>query len=161
MITINKILPFGTIDSIRLQNYNGFTKSGEVDKYIMKRLVSLVLVIGFAIAGCGGYGGYGSLQTTPQAAPPVSGEEIGVTASYAKFQPSRVEVSKDKPAHLKLTSADTNHTFTVDELGINVSIPAGKTVTQEITVNKTGTYSFYCAVPGHRQAGMQGSLEVK
>lgn len=126
----------------------------------MKRLISLVVVIGFAIAGCGGYGGYGSPQTTPQAAPPVSGE-IGVTASYAKFQPSRVEVNKDKPAHLKLTSADTNHTFTVDELGINVPIPAGKTVTQEITVNKTGTYSFYCAVPGHRQAGMQGSLEVK
>jgi plastocyanin len=24
-----------------------------------------------------------------------------------------------------------------------------------------GTYTFYCSVPGHRQAGMQGTLVVK
>jgi uncharacterized cupredoxin-like copper-binding protein len=26
---------------------------------------------------------------------------------------------------------------------------------------KPGTYKFYCSVPGHRQAGMEGTLEVK
>jgi uncharacterized cupredoxin-like copper-binding protein len=26
---------------------------------------------------------------------------------------------------------------------------------------KPGTYTFYCSVPGHRQAGMQGTLVVK
>jgi uncharacterized cupredoxin-like copper-binding protein len=26
---------------------------------------------------------------------------------------------------------------------------------------KAGTYTYYCAVPGHRQAGMQGTLTVK
>jgi uncharacterized cupredoxin-like copper-binding protein len=26
---------------------------------------------------------------------------------------------------------------------------------------KPGTYKFYCSVPGHRQAGMEGTLVVK
>jgi plastocyanin len=44
--------------------------------------------------------------------------------------------------------------------------PSGPVVqggkTSKITANlKPGTYTFYCAVPGHEQAGMKGTLTVK
>jgi plastocyanin len=33
--------------------------------------------------------------------------------------------------------------------------------TRSLTINvKPGTYTFYCSVPGHRQAGMEGTLSV-
>jgi len=37
---------------------------------------------------------------------------------------------------------------------------AGKTLTGTWTA-KPGTYSFYCDVPGHRQAGMETKVTVK
>ena len=34
--------------------------------------------------------------------------------------------------------------------------------TKTLTLNlKPGTYKFYCTVPGHRMAGMEGTLTVK
>ena len=131
----------------------------------MKRIIFGMASLALIMVGCGGYGGgYGTPQATPPPAttPAVAAAgEIAVTATYPRFQPAKIEVTKDKAVRLKLTSADAAHTFTVDELGINFSIPSHQTVTQEITVNKTGAYTFYCAVPGHRAAGMQGTLEVK
>ncbi len=53
----------------------------------------------------------------------------------------------------------------------NVTIAQGTTVlgatptftggTRSVTLKlKPGTYTFYCSVPGHRQAGMEGTLKV-
>jgi plastocyanin len=53
----------------------------------------------------------------------------------------------------------------------NVTVASGSTVlgatptfvggTKSLTLKlKAGTYTFYCSVPGHRQAGMEGTLTV-
>ncbi len=40
------------------------------------------------------------------------------------------------------------------------TVPKGGT-SQVTATLKPGSYTFYCSVPGHRQAGMQGTLTVK
>src|SRR4051794_33396641 len=64
---------------------------------------------------------------------------------------------------LKMTNnSGTPHDLSIEGNGANAKTP----VTQKGTVQakatlKAGTYTFYCSVPGHRQAGMQGKLVVK
>jgi plastocyanin len=51
------------------------------------------------------------------------------------------------------------HTFTIDKLGVNLQLPVGSH--RRITFSApSGTYTFYCQIPGHRQAGMQGTITV-
>jgi len=52
------------------------------------------------------------------------------------------------------------HTFTVDELGVDLKVPVGGARTVSFNA-PPGTYSYYCGVPGHREAGMQGTLTVR
>ena len=51
------------------------------------------------------------------------------------------------------------HTFTIDALHVNVDVPIG--ANRRVTFNaQPGRYEFYCRVPGHRAAGMKGTLTV-
>jgi plastocyanin len=51
------------------------------------------------------------------------------------------------------------HTFTIDEVGMDQEVPAlGKA--QLTFTAEPGVYSIYCAIPGHREAGMVGTLTV-
>jgi plastocyanin len=60
--------------------------------------------------------------------------------------------------------ATLEHNFTVASssgavLGATPTFSGGA---KSLTLNLTpGTYKFYCTVPGHRQAGMEGTLVVK
>ena len=54
----------------------------------------------------------------------------------------------------------TLHNFSIDELGISVDIAPG--ATEEVVINApAGEYEYYCNVPGHKPAGMDGTLTVQ
>lgn len=52
------------------------------------------------------------------------------------------------------------HTFTIEELGVDLRVPVGAelAVTFEAA---PGAYQFICAIPGHPEAGMVGTLTVE
>jgi plastocyanin/mono/diheme cytochrome c family protein len=53
------------------------------------------------------------------------------------------------------------HDFTVDEWGIADPLAGGAQTTITIPADaQPGTYTFYCSVPGHRQAGMEGTITI-
>ena len=53
------------------------------------------------------------------------------------------------------------HSFVIDELNVKIEhVQPGQKGSATITLKQAGTYTFYCSVPGHRQAGMTGTLTV-
>lgn len=51
------------------------------------------------------------------------------------------------------------HDFTIDELGVKELVGPNETITFTFDA-RPGTFTFYCSIPGHREAGMEGSMTV-
>ena len=119
--------------------------------------IAISLAIGLVLAACGSSGG------SPSGGAATTGTEIKVGLSDFAFGPKSIEVPADKKFTLVLTNTGSvEHDFSVEALKINVVVPPnGKPKTQEVGPLKAGTYDLYCAVAGHKEAGMTAKLVVK
>jgi hypothetical protein len=52
------------------------------------------------------------------------------------------------------------HQLDIDSLGIHVPLPPDSTTAVAITPTGTGKLEYYCSIPGHRDAGMVGTIAV-
>lgn len=87
--------------------------------------------------------------------------EIEVTGSSFAFDPDTIEVEAGEDVAIVLTSTDILHDLVIDELDAHVSAEGGDTAAGGLRAEEPGTYTFYCSVPGHRDAGMEGTLVVE
>lgn len=87
--------------------------------------------------------------------------KVSIEATSFRFRPAEIRVRLGDDVAATLTSLDVLHDFTIDELDAHVAAGPGETATGGFTVNKPGRYGYYCSVPGHRQAGMEGVLVVE
>jgi plastocyanin len=116
----------------------------------------------------GGEAGGGAAESTKEAGGGAAGGstlafeadpngELAFTTTEATAKAGKVTVDFKNPQSL-------THDVAIEDssgktLGKTEEIGQGETST---TVDlKPGTYTFYCSVPGHREAGMEGTLTVK
>jgi plastocyanin len=136
-----------------------------------------------ALAGCGSSSNNSSSSTasTPAATPttssttsstpaPATGGAGGGKLSLAadpegqlKFDTTSLSAKAGKVTIDFTNKAPLAHNVTIESsAGANVGATPtfdGGSKTLAVTL-KAGTYKFYCSVPGHRQAGMEGTLTV-
>lgn len=120
--------------------------------------VLILLVVIARVTGIGGQHGAGRHGAASSVA--AGAREVAVTANDLLFDPDEISVTTGEDVAIVLTSVDTLHDFTIDELDAHVAADRGETETGGFRVGRPGRYTFYCAVPGHRQAGMEGTLLV-
>lgn len=98
----------------------------------------------------GGSGGTVSFEADPGGQLAYTETEVTATAG-----PNTIEF--DNPASL-------GHDVVIEDDGgsevARTDVITGETTTTDADL-EAGTYTFYCSVPGHRDAGMEGTLTVK
>jgi len=91
-----------------------------------------------------------------------AGQTVDITAGDLYFQPNTLTVTKGTKVTLSIKNAGAiEHTFTLPPFHINVVLQPGQSQTVSFTPTTSGTYYWYCAVPGHAQAGMVGKITVQ
>lgn len=92
----------------------------------------------------------------------VSPTTITVTTQNMQFGQSTLRIQAGEPVNFLLANKDFyGHSFDIDALDWHVPMPANDEVAIDFTAVPPGTYTIYCAVPGHREAGMVTTLVVE
>jgi plastocyanin len=154
-----------------------FPAQGQAKKHSLPTLSAVALVGLLALAGCGSSSNTTSSSTTSStpATTPATTTSASAPASGAlslEANPEGQLAYNTKSLTAKAGNVSIDFTNT-SPLGHNMTIEssAGKIIGSTPTFQggskalalalKPGTYKFFCSVPGHRQAGMEGTLTVK
>jgi plastocyanin len=145
----------------------------------LRSLTTLVLVL--VLAGCGTgtvehgadhapmhddgsamHDDGGAMHNDHADSPPIDdAPEIEVAASAMAFEPSSIELEAGSPVNVVLSSADIFHDLVLDEVDFHLGAEDQRTATGGLVIDRPGTYTAYCSVPGHRSAGMELELTVR
>jgi len=88
---------------------------------------------------------------------------LTVKAKEFGFEPNVLDVKKGQSVCVILENDGVMaHNLRLDGLNLETrTIQPGETDAFRFTPSKPGRYLFFCTVPGHREAGMEGNLAVQ
>ena len=138
-------------------------------RFPVRRLL-LALVLTLALAACGG-----------AASNPTAPKTVTLAMSEFQFQPTEITANVGQPITLVLKNNGTTlHDFVSEdamvevmeehgamhdmagmETAMHAAVEAGQESTLKFEPTQAWTYTFYCTVAGHKEAGMVGKLIVK
>ena len=127
-----------------------------------RQLVAVSIVAGVTIGALAtgvlaarAVGGSGSVAAAPTTT-------AALVAEGTKFLPTSYSIGSSDVLGLFVENRDSfGHSFDIDALNIHVQVPANSIVALSIKPTGAGTVEFYCAVPGHKGAGMVGNIDVR
>jgi plastocyanin len=142
----------------------------------MRRVSAIAAVAALAMLGLAACGGDDDNDTTAAATPPATttgGGGGGGGSTIAFSTPPGSALAYDQKDASAQAGSDTisfdnrqaqSHDVKIEdssgqEIG-GTDLVSSSTATATVDL-QPGTYTFFCSVPGHREAGMEGTLTVK
>jgi uncharacterized cupredoxin-like copper-binding protein len=85
-----------------------------------------------------------------------------LTVENTAFVETRLEVRDGEALGLFIANKDDIvHSFDIDSLDIHVQLPSNSTRAVAFKPSGPGTLEFFCAISGHKAAGMVGTIEIE
>ena len=131
----------------------------------MRRTLATLAVLALLLTGCGD-------DDSEDSAPPVSlvgqvnnhgtaeaEDDLQMEADDLYFGPTFIEAKAGQRFSVELhNEGSARHTFTSDDLGVDLELPPGARRTISLTAPETGSASFHCRF--HEGQGMKGAVFV-
>ena len=117
---------------------------------ILISVFALLMVVAVAVTKDGGSGGGSDSGSAP------------VAVALSEFAISPATVTVKTGGKLQVTNNGTTaHNLSITDTDLKTKdLAAGASETLDLSSLKPGTYEIFCAIPGHKDAGMKGSLTI-
>ena len=116
------------------------------------------LAAALALAACG--------SSSNASSPSTGSSKLALSADPSgqlRFNTTTLQAGAGAVTIAMRNPSQLSHSIAIEGTGVNSAgqvVGPGGVSTVSATL-KPGTYKFFCTVPGHRQAGMEGTLTVK
>jgi uncharacterized cupredoxin-like copper-binding protein len=122
------------------------------------RLCTVAVATAVVVVACGGGGGGGSSYKQPKGPAQTT---LDIKGGNFFFDPKNSDAPAGVDA-IKLDSEGGQHTLVFDNGKVpGFKLEASSGQSDELKVDlKPGKYTIFCDIPGHREAGMEGTITV-
>jgi uncharacterized cupredoxin-like copper-binding protein len=121
-----------------------------------------LLLSAVLLAACGGRAASGAAQAPGGGSATGSGQGVTLKSTdQMRFEPATLTVRANTPVNVTLDNSGSAlvHDFVIDSPAIKIEAQPHARASGTATF-PPGTYQFYCSQPGHKEAGMVGTLIV-